>query len=193
MTDVAVAAGVSQGLAYRYFSDKDDLVRALVSEAVQRADAGGSPLAWPGSAAERLRRLVTRLVEARRAEPQLFLLFQHVTSDPATPPDLLELIHARGRAVTQAMRQLVTEAQSAGEAARDGPDQLVTAVMACLDGLGRLALGRPGQAAEHFPAAGIITRMLQLPQPQQPQQPGEPYPDGHDLAGSEPSTIRRSA
>jgi hypothetical protein len=75
----------------------------------------------------------------------------------------------------------VTEAQADGEAARDDPDQLVTAVMACLDGLGRLALGRPGQAAEHFPAAGIITRMLQLP-----QQPGEPHPAGHDLAGSEP-------
>jgi AcrR family transcriptional regulator len=183
MADVAVAAGVSQGLAYRYFSDKDDLVRALVSEAVQRADAGGSPLAWPGSAAERLRGLVTRLVEARRAEPELFLLFQHVASDPATPPDLMELIQARGRAVTEAMRQLVTEAQADGEAARDGPDQLVTAVMACLDGLGRLTLGRPGQAAEHFPAAGIIIRMLQLPQP---QQPGEPYPAGHDRAGSEP-------
>ena len=162
MTDVAAAAGVSQGLAYRYFSDKDDLVRALVGEAVQQAGAGGSPLAWPGSAAERLRRLVTRLVEARRAEPELFLLFQHVASDPGTPPDLLELIQARGRAVTQAMRQLVTEARADGEAASDDPDQLVTAVMACLDGLGRFALG-PGQAAGSFPGAEIIIRMLQLP------------------------------
>ena len=183
MTDVAAAAGVSQGLAYRYFSDKDDMVRALVGEAVQQADASGSPLAWPGSAAERLRRLVTRLVEVRRAEPELFLLFQHVASDPATPRDLLELIQARGRAITGAMRQLVTEAQRAGEAARDDPDQLVTAVMACLDGLGRLALGRPGQAAEHFPAAEIITRMLQLPQP---PPAGDPPPAGHDLPGSEP-------
>lgn len=182
MMDVAAAAGVSQGLAYRYFSDKDDLVRALVGEAVQQAGAGGSPLEWPGSAAERLRRLVTRLVEARRAEPELFLLFQHVASDPATPPDLLELIQARGRTVTGAMRRLVTEAQSAGEAARDDPDQLVTAVMACLDGLGRFALGRPGPAAGGFPDAEIITRMLQLPQPPA----GEPRPAGHDLAGSEP-------
>jgi AcrR family transcriptional regulator len=161
MADVAAAAGVSQGLPYRYFSDKDDLVRALVTEAVQQADAEGSPLALPGSAAERLRRLVTSLVEARQAQPEFFLLFQHVASDPATPHDVLELIQARGRAVTDAMRQLVIEAQAAGEVAADDPDQLVIAVMACLDGLGRFTLTDPQQAAKHFPAAQIITRMLQ--------------------------------
>lgn len=167
MADVAAAAGVSQGLAYRYFGDKDDLVRALVAEAVQQADAAGSPLALPGGAAERLDRLITTMVEARQAEPELFLLFQHVASDPATPGDLLEVIRARGRAMAAAMRQLIIEAQAAGEAAQDDPDQLVTAVLACLDGLGRLAVDRPGQGAGHFPAAEIITRMLQLPQPPQ--------------------------
>jgi AcrR family transcriptional regulator len=178
MADVAAAAGVSQGLPYRYFTDKNDLVRALVTEAVQQADAEGSPLAAPGTAAERLRHLVTSLVEARRAQPELFLLFQHVVSDPATPRDLLELIQTRGRAVAGAMRQLVTEAQAVGDAAPDDPDQLVTAVMACLDGLGRFTLGHSGQAAQHFPAAQIITRMLQPPQPprEDPRPPARPAP-----------------
>lgn len=160
MTDVAAAAGVSQGLPYRYFSDKDELIRALVTETVRQADAGASPLAAPGSAAARLRGLITSLVEARRAQPELFLLLEHVVTDPAVPPDLLDLILARARAVTDAMRQLVTEAQAAGEVAPDDPDELVTAVMACLDGLGRFALAYPAQAAEHFPAAEIILRML---------------------------------
>jgi AcrR family transcriptional regulator len=48
MADVAVSAGVSQGLPYRYFADKDTLVRALVTEAVQQADAEGLPLAPAG-------------------------------------------------------------------------------------------------------------------------------------------------
>jgi AcrR family transcriptional regulator len=161
MADVAAAAGVSQGLPYRYFRDKDGLIRALVTETVRQADAEGSPLDLPGSAGHRLRCLITTMVEARRAQPELFLLMQHVVSDPATPRDLLDLILARGRAVSEAMRQLVTEAQAAGEVAADDPDQLVIAVMACLDGLGRFTLANPGPAAGHFPAAEIITRMLE--------------------------------
>ena len=161
MADVAASAGVSQGLPYRYFSDKDDLIRALVTEAVRQADAQGLPLAGPGTAGARLRRLVTSMIEARRDQPELFLLMQHVVSDPATPRDLLDLILARGRAAADTMRRLVTEAQAAGEAAPDDPDQLVIAIMACLDGLSRFMLAYPGQAAAHFPAAEIITRMLQ--------------------------------
>jgi AcrR family transcriptional regulator len=168
MADVAASAGVSQGLPYRYFSDKDDLIRALVTETVRQADTEGSPLELPGSAAGRLRRLITSMAGARRAQPELFLLMQHVVSDPATPRDLLDLILARGRAVADTMRQLVTQAQAAGEVAPDDPDQLVIAIMACLDGLGRFTLAYPGQAAEHFPAVEIITRMLEPPRPPGP-------------------------
>lgn len=171
MADVAISAGVSQGLPYRYFDDKDDLIRSLVTEAVRQAGAGGSPPAVPGSARGRLHRLIASMVEARRAQPELFLLLQHVVSDPATPPDLLELILARGRAAADTMRRLVTEAQAAGEAALDDPDQLVTAIMACLDGLGRFTLAYPRQAAEYFPTAEIITRLLQPP-PEEEARPG---------------------
>src|SRR5487761_1586407 len=73
--------------------------RALVTETVRQADAEGPPLGLPGSPGHRLRRLITAMVEARRAQPELFLLMQHVVSDPATPRDLLDLILARGRAV----------------------------------------------------------------------------------------------
>jgi AcrR family transcriptional regulator len=177
MADVAASAGVSQGLPYRYFSDKDDLIRALVTEAVRQADAEGSPLELPGSAAGRLRRLIASMAEARRSQPELFLLMEHVARDPATPRDLLDLILARGRAVAGTMRQLVTEAQTAGEAAPDDPDQLVIAIMACLDGLGRFTLAYPGQAAGHFPATQIITRMLQPPQPQGEPRPGAGPPE----------------
>jgi hypothetical protein len=49
--------------------------------------------------------------------------------------------------------------------------------MACLDGLGRFTLAYPGQAAEHFPAAEIIIRMLRLPQPQEDPRPEADLPE----------------
>lgn len=178
MADVAAAAGVSQGLPYRYFSDKDDLVRALVTETIQQADAEGPPLALPGSATQRLHGMVTTMVEARRARPELFLLLHHVVNDPATPRDLLELIQSRGDAVAEAMLRLIAEAQATGDVAADDPDQLVIAIRACLDGLSRFALSYPRQAAAHFPAAEIITRMLEPPHPRsgRPSRPGGPVP-----------------
>ena len=91
------------------------------------------------------------MAEARRFQPELFLLMEHVARDPATPRDLLDLISARGRAVAGTMRQLVTEAQTAGEAAPDDPDQLVIAIMACLDGLGRFTLATPGRLRSTSP------------------------------------------
>jgi AcrR family transcriptional regulator len=160
MADIASAAGVSQGLAYRYFSDKDDLVRAVVAEAVRQANDDGSWLDGSRSAAERLYCLIASLVEARRTQPELFLLLEHVVGDPATPQDLLDLIQARGRAVREAMRQLVIDAQAGGDVAQDDPAQLVTAIMACLHGLGRFALGGPEGATERFPDAEIVIRML---------------------------------
>jgi AcrR family transcriptional regulator len=174
MADVAASAGVSQGLPYRYFSDKDDLIRALVTETVRQADAEGPPRDQPGGAAGCLRRLIASMVEARQAQPELFLLMQHVVGDPATPRDLLDLILSRGRAVAATMRQLVTEAQAAGEVAPDHPDQLVMAVMACLDGLGRFTLACPEPAAEHFPTAEIVARMLE---PSRPSGPGLQEPE----------------
>lgn len=41
MADVAQAAGVSQGLAYRYFASKEQLVNELVAHALEQAALAG--------------------------------------------------------------------------------------------------------------------------------------------------------
>lgn len=160
MADVAASAGVSQGLPYRYFCDKDELVRALVTDAVQEANDMALLPSGPGGAAERLHDFVVSLVEARRARPEFFLLLHHVVDHQAVPRDLLEIIDARSLAVADTMRQLITEAQAAGDLPSDQPDHLVNAVMACLDGLGRFTHVRPQEMAANFPDPEIITRML---------------------------------
>jgi AcrR family transcriptional regulator len=162
MAEVATAAGVSQGLAYRYFADKDALFRALLEEGI-RSSEGPSVLEMPGTPGERLDSLISALVEGRRERPELFQLLHHVLSDERTPGHLLEQVAARGRQFQETLRQLIVEGQATGEVAGDDPDQLVTAVTACLEGLSRQALTLREGGGSRFPDAEIILRMLRAP------------------------------
>lgn len=162
MAEVAAASGVSQGLAYRYFASKDELFRALVAEALQSA-GGDLPGPWPDTPGQRLAVLLSKVVETRRDNPEFFQLLYHVLNDAGTPGDLLELARTRGQRFVAGLRQLIVAGQATGEVASDDPDQLVTAVVACLDGLGRLALDGPEQRRRHFPDADIVMRLLRPP------------------------------
>ena len=160
MDDVAEAAGISHGLAYRYFASKADLFRALAQDALTRSPAepaAGVPDTTPG---ERVARVVGALVDNRRDHPETYQLLAHVLSDPAAPRDLLVLAERRGQEFRRRLRQLIIDGQASGEVVGDEPDQLVTAIAACLDGLGRMALGRPAQGGTSLPSAAIILRMI---------------------------------
>jgi AcrR family transcriptional regulator len=162
MGEVAAAAGVSHGLAYRYFAGKAQLFRALAQDVLTQTVEGPNLRDTPGTAGERLARVVSALVANRRDHPETFLLLHHVLNDPATPADLLALAQQRGLEFRRTLRRLITDGQASGEVAGDDPDQLVTAVTACLDGLGRLAQGGSGQESA-FPDPAIMLRMLGLP------------------------------
>lgn len=109
--------------------------------------------------------LVSRLVEARREYPEIYQLIDQVQSAETTPANLRERIYQQGQAFRDVMKQLIVEGQETSEVAAGKPDQLVTAVVACLEGLTRLALHHPEQLAESYPDAGILLRMLQVDPP----------------------------
>jgi AcrR family transcriptional regulator len=163
MADVAAEAGVSQGLAYRYFSNKDELFRALVEDAMRTGAAEQPTELGAGTPWERLSVLLTRLIESRREHPEFFQLLHHVASDPGTPADLHRLMARRARGFVDLLRGLVVEGQATGEVAADDPDQLVSAVVAFVDGLGRLQSDHPGGSAARYPSPEIALRMLRAP------------------------------
>src|SRR5690348_10199339 len=68
MTDIAQAAGVSQGLAYRYFAGKEQIYRELMAHAVQQTNLATTPPApeSPATPGQRLTLLITQVVEYRR-------------------------------------------------------------------------------------------------------------------------------
>ncbi|MGD0994434.1 MAG: TetR/AcrR family transcriptional regulator [Candidatus Bathyarchaeia archaeon] len=162
MADVAAEAGVSQGLAYRYFASKEEMLTTLVKQAAQD---GGGPAARireiQGTPGKRLALLVSYLLEDRREHPGFYQFFYQVLADDTMPNDLRQLVQSNGRVIQDIMRQLIVEGQASGEIAKDDPDQLMTALMACFDGLvKRTTWLDPEDAKKHFPEVKIIMRIL---------------------------------
>jgi AcrR family transcriptional regulator len=161
MADVALAAQVSYGLTYRYFDSKEAILQALVEQILHSGIAAIQRFAaLPGPPGERLDRLISRLVQTRRDHPEFAQVHYQVLSDAATPPDLREQVKRYGQAFHDLLRRLIVEGQAEGSVRAADPDQLVTAVMAALDGLTRLALTDPERFQQHFPDARIIQGML---------------------------------
>ena len=161
MADVAVEAKVSQGLAYRYFSNKEALFHALFEQVVQTSLAGMQRiLEMPGTPGERLDFLISGAWEGRHEHPEFYQLMYQVLSDEATPDNLRELIGRQGQAYQDVMRQLIVEGQATGEVVGGDPDQMMIVVLACLDGLSRLALWDSERVKKHFPETEIILRIF---------------------------------
>jgi AcrR family transcriptional regulator len=161
MAEVAEEAGVSQGLAYRYFPSKDAIFVALLRQMSRPPDEIHAMVRnIPGTPAERLTRIVSAMVERRRKDPEFYQFFNQAMSDDSLPPDIMEQMKTQGPLVHKILRRLIVEGQATGEIARDNPDKLVRAVMACIDGLSRMAPLSSEQLESDMPDASIILRML---------------------------------
>lgn len=162
MAEVAEEAGVSIGLAYRYFPSKDAIFTTIIEQMLRSS----TPLTWrikdiPGTPGERLTFLITWILEERRDNPEFYQFFFRMLADEKLPTDLREILERNGLAFQERIRHLVIEGQATGEIADDDPDQLVAAIMACLEGMWRrMSSLNSEEVREHFPESKIILRML---------------------------------
>ena len=114
----------------------------------------------PGTPREHLDRLITRLIERGHDRPEVSQLHAQVLSDPATPAELREQAIRYSQAFQDLLRRLIVEGQAIGEVRAPDPDHLVTAVLAALDRLTRLALINSEPFHRHYPDASIILGLL---------------------------------
>jgi AcrR family transcriptional regulator len=191
IADVAAAADVSYGLVYRYFASKEallvELVEQVLSESLRTLQRA---LETPGTPGERLRSLLSQILQSMRERPEFILLVQQVLGEearrdysggPGQKPGLVSRIavpqelhseiskeHLRKLAQEQSrtyravLRQLIVEGQTTGEIASDDPDQLVAAITACVAGLSRSAIWQtPQQFQRTLPAVAILFRLFE--------------------------------
>lgn len=162
MADISKASGVSLGLPYHYYANKEQILRKVAEQAVAEGAEGMLSLPkTPGTAGEKLARLVSNLVERRKEDPELFeFVDQVLQSTEAVSNRLRQRLVEQGQAFQKVMRQLVVAGQSSGEVVQGDPDSIVFAVSACLDGITRLAKYNKQELALHFPGAELLLRMI---------------------------------
>ena len=161
MADIAATAGVSQGLAYRYFNSKEEMLNELLKLASQSSfETMQNIVDMPGTPGERLKFLITKMLDSRRERIEFSQLISKAFESDMASDEQRELIRKLGQNYRKVFRQLILEGQLIGEVAEGDPDQLVMAITACLDGLSKLALRQPDQLEKHFPNAEIILRLL---------------------------------
>jgi len=162
MADVAVDSGVSQGLAYRYFPSREAIVSELVHEVTDsRGGFEGRVKKDQGTAAERLSLLLTNMLEGLREKPEYPQFLNQVLRDEDVSEEVRAAVARNGRAVHTTILKLIVEAQASGDVAGDDPDQLLTALLAYVDGLlGRMTDSRIIESRKNFPDPKIVLRML---------------------------------
>jgi AcrR family transcriptional regulator len=161
MSDVAREAGVSPGLAYHYFPSKEAIFIALVKQLTPPPDELRAALEKvPGTPRDRLSRIVSTMVERRRKDPEFYLLLNQAVADDSLPSDIMESLKSQGLLMRDILRRLIIEGQATGEFAKDNPNKLTRAILACLDGLSRMASLPSEQTEDEMPDASIILRML---------------------------------
>ena len=161
MSDIATEAGVSQGLAYRYFPSKD----AIFLELLKRMTRSPKELEHivqqiSGTPCERLDRMISSMVERRVTDPEFYQFYSQAMANDTLPPDVRKKVHAQGLHIRGILRRLIVEGQATGEVAEDDPDELLQALTACLDGLARMASPPTKRSGNRMPSARIVLRML---------------------------------
>jgi AcrR family transcriptional regulator len=159
--DIANEAGVSHGLAYRYFPGKNHLVQALVEEGLEAGRAGLRHFtAMPGAPEACLVALLSQLIESRRTGPEFYLVLDHVRNSPSTPAKLRKEIRAQKEAFLELLKKLIVEGQKRGKVYPGDPDRLVMTIGIFLEGMGRMAQYEPESFAASSPEPEVILRVL---------------------------------
>jgi AcrR family transcriptional regulator len=111
--DLAALAGVPRATLYYYFAGKDDVLAFLLAQKLQRGTAAvASAASKPGDAVERLRAVLTAMLETLAEHPELCLRLLGAVVDQGRGGQLMDEIQ---RTLMAPVRALLAEAHDAGE------------------------------------------------------------------------------
>lgn len=132
VSDLVKAAGVSQGLLYWYFTDKDDVFVTLLDRAVNGVtEYIQTAIKHTGTPLEKFHWLTEQILQGMSENPVYFQLISQAMALSGRVQEVVEKLESVGKT----LRELVIEGQTTGEIAKRDPDQLVFLYFCCLYGL----------------------------------------------------------
>lgn len=157
ISDLAEAAGVSQGLLYRYFTDKDDVFIALLERAINGViHFAQTAIKHTGTPLKKLHWLTEQILQGMSEEPVYFKLVSQAMALPGRVQETVWKLETLGKM----LRELVIEGQTVGEVAKRDPDQLVFLYFSCLYGLAAGKGFNIHWLDEHFPDSEAVLQIL---------------------------------
>lgn len=150
MRAIAEAADVSLGLAYNYFSGKEDLLRVIVEEGMAQVEATLTELDTEMSPETQFRRFVTACLDTVRTHRTFWQLLYSLRQQPEavaalgdTLDGLYDEIHARLRSLFEALDD-------------DAPDVSARLLFATLDGVGQHYVRDP----KTYPLDNVVDQVV---------------------------------
>jgi AcrR family transcriptional regulator len=161
MADIAAVAGVSYGLAYHYFTNKDTVFAVLVERAVQGSlKLHQHALEQPGTPWDRMTWLVSQIFDGLRDQSEYFMLVVQMLTTEVVPEELRERTYKQIAISKHVLRQLIVEGQAAGQIVPGDPDRLTTLWNSCIQGLAISAFLEQELFLTNFPEADDLLRIL---------------------------------
>lgn len=158
--DIAAEAGISQGLLYHYFPNKEALFTAIVEEALREtAELTGSALQLPVPAWERLHRLCEQMLTGVLEHPEYPLVIVQVFTSAAVPEAARAAVEMYGQQTLRDIVALIRAGQEEGTVVAGHALELAVALSACIQGvaLSRLQARRPDAP---LPSVETVLRLL---------------------------------
>jgi hypothetical protein len=167
ISDIAIAAGLSQGLLYHYFKTKDEVFTELFKNSFVITGIPGYTVQQDISPFEKIKNIVNMIISMAFEGDGLY--YWHIVNQAyiseAIPVGVKEIIGKKKSALSDSIIPIIIEGQKLGQIAKDDPLKLYTTFYSILNGLAMQVM-RSRNIPDYpilLPDADIIMRIFRIP------------------------------